>query len=85
MADFWGPHRKLSERSLIEEESDQHQYRFENLVDPASGKTVFMIEHEVRSMEHPLFMRPLVNRDLGQSNLNYTPGHDAFLWATPSD
>jgi hypothetical protein len=85
VADFWGPHRKLSERSLIEEESDQHQYRFENLVDPASGKTVFMIEHEVRSMEHPLFMRPLVNRDLGQSNLNYTPGHDAFLWATPSD
>jgi hypothetical protein len=41
---------------------DQHQYRFENIVDPAGAKTVFMIEHEVRSMKHPLFMRPLVNR-----------------------
>jgi hypothetical protein len=85
VADFSGPHRKLRERLLIKEESDQHQYRFENIVDPASGATVFMIEHEVRSMKQPLFMRPLVNRDPGQSNLNYAPGHDEFLWATPSD
>ena len=33
--------------------------------------------------QHPLF--PLVNHDPGQSNLNYVAGHDAFLWATPSD
>jgi hypothetical protein len=85
VADFSGPHRKLGELSLIKEESDQHQYRFENIVDPANGKTVFMIEHEVRSMKHPLFMRPLVNRDPGQSNMNYAPGHDALLWAAQSD
>jgi hypothetical protein len=66
VADFSGPHRKLNERSLIKEESDQHQYRFENIVDPASGATVFMIMHEVCRMRHPLFMRTLVNRDPGK-------------------
>lgn len=85
VADFSGPHRKLAERSLIKEESDQHQYRFEDIVDPGSGKLLFKIEHEVRSMKHPLYMRPLINRDPSQSNINYAPGHDAFLWATQSD
>ena len=85
VANFSGPHRKLVERSLIKEESDQHQYRFENIVDPSSGKLMFTIEHEVRSMKHPLYMRPLVNRDPSQSNMNYAPGHDAFLWANQSD
>ena len=83
--DFSGPHRRLAAKGLITQESDQHQYRFQDIVDPDSGKALFTIEHEVRSMKQPLFMRPLVNRDPGQSNLNYAPGHDEFLWATPSD
>src|SRR3954447_19018942 len=33
LADFSGPHRKLVERGLIAEESDQHQYRFVDIVD----------------------------------------------------
>lgn len=86
VADFSGPHRELSELSLIREESDQQQYRVENVVDPASGETtLFTIEHEIRSMRHPLFFQLIVNRDAGQSSLNYAPGHDPFLWATPSD
>jgi hypothetical protein len=85
VADFSGPYRERSELSSIKEESDQHQYRVENIVDPASGETVFTIEHEIRSMRHPLFMRLIVNREPGQSSLNHAPGHDAFLWATPSD
>ncbi len=84
VADFSGPYRRLKERSLITEESDQHQYRFKDIVDPASGKAVFTIEHEVRSMRHPLYMRPLVNRDPAQSNINYAPGHDGWNWATQS-
>ena len=33
LADFSGPHKKLLERGLISEESDQHQYRFLDIVD----------------------------------------------------
>ncbi len=79
VADFSGPHRRLAERGLIIEESDQHQYRFKDLVDPDSGKVLFTIEHEVRSMKHPLYMRPLINRNPAQNNMNYAPGRDAWI------
>ena len=61
------------------EESDQHQYRFKDIVDPESGAVMFTVEHEVRSMKHPLFMRPLVNRNPAQNNIDYMPGRDAFI------
>jgi hypothetical protein len=63
VADFSGPHRRLAERGLISEESSRHQYRFEELVDPGSGEPLFTLEHEVRSLRHPLYARPLVNRE----------------------
>jgi hypothetical protein len=76
--DFSGPHRLLHERGLVTEESDEYQYRFRELVDPADGRPLFTIEHEVRSLTHPLYARPLVNRNPEQSNRNYVRGHDAF-------
>ena len=76
--DFSGPHRLLQERGLVTEESDEYQYRFRELVDPADGKPLFTIEHEVRSLTHPLYARPLVNRNPEQSNRAYVRGHDAF-------
>jgi hypothetical protein len=78
VADFSGPYRALKDHGLISEESDQHQYRFKDIADPETGSALFTIEHEVRSMRHPLFMRPLVNRNPSQSNINYMPGHDAW-------
>lgn len=81
VADFSGPYRRLLERGLISEESDQHQYRFKDIVDPGSGDVLYTIEHEVRSMRHPLFMRPLINRDPAQSNVDYAPGRDAWVWS----
>jgi len=78
VTDFSGPHRRLLERGLIAEESDEYQYRFRDLVDPANGRKLFTIEHEVRSLTHPLYARPLVNRNPEQSNRNYVRGHDAF-------
>jgi len=78
VTDFSGPHRRLLERGLITEESDEYQYRFRDLVDPADGRKLFMIEHEVRSLTHPLYARPLVNRNPEQSNRNYVRGHDVF-------
>ncbi|HSF21751.1 MAG TPA: glyoxalase/bleomycin resistance/dioxygenase family protein [Burkholderiales bacterium] len=78
VTDFSGPHRRLLERGLVTEESSEHQYRFRDIVDPASGKRLFMLEHEVRSLTHPLYARPLVNRNPAQSNRDYVRGHDAF-------
>ena len=78
VSDFSGPHRRLLERGLVTEESDEYQYRFRDLVDPDSGKSLFTIEHEVRSLTHPLYARPLVNRNPEQSNRSYVRGHDAF-------
>lgn len=83
VADFSGPYHRLLELGLISEESDQHQYRFADLVDPADGNKLFELEHEVRSMRHPLYGRPLVNRDPAQSNVDYAPGYDAAPAAQP--
>ena len=81
VADFSGPHQRLLTRGLVSEESDQHQYRFVDLVDLTTGKAVFALEHEVRSMRHPLYARPLVNRNPAQTNRTYAPGHDDVGWA----
>jgi hypothetical protein len=78
VADFSGPHRRLLERALVTEESSEHQYRFRDIVDPAGGTRLFTLEHEVRSLTHPLYARPLVNRNPAQSNRDYARGHDAF-------
>ena len=77
LADFGGPHAKLAERGLISEESNPWQYRFLDIVDLDTGKPLFRVEHEVRSMTHPLFARPLVNRNAAINNRNYMPGHEA--------
>ena len=79
LVDFSGPHAWLLAKGLVTEESDQYQYRFQDLVDMDSGKVLFTIEHEVRSMTHPLYARPLVNRNPTQTNRNYAAGHDALI------
>lgn len=84
LADFGGPHAKLAERGLISEESNPWQYRFLDIVDLDTNKPLFRVEHEVRSMTHPLFARPLVNRNAAINNRNYMPGHEAAaLWMAP--
>jgi hypothetical protein len=81
LADFSGPHKKLLERGLITEESDQHQYRFLDIVDVDTNKPLFRIEHETRSMRHPMFNRVYVNRNPDMSNRNFVPGYEVGLWA----
>jgi hypothetical protein len=81
IADFSGPHRRLLERGLISEQSDQHQYRFQEITDPDTGRAAFTIEHEVRSLRHPLFNRPLVNRDPARTNRNYAAGQEDWPWS----
>ena len=79
VANFSGPHGRLAERGLLTEESNQHQYRFQHIADPATGRALFEIEHEVRSLRHPMYARPLVNRNPRQTNRAYVPGRDAWV------
>ena len=79
VTNFSRPHAALRERELITEESDQHQYRFQMLVDPDSGDELAEIEHEVRSLHHPMRRRNLVNRNASQSFGNYRHGRDIFV------
>jgi catechol-2,3-dioxygenase len=78
VANFSGPHRRLLERGLVTEESDQHQYRFQAIVDPASNTVLTELEHEVRSMAHPMFHRPLVNRNPALNFFNYRKGSEVY-------
>ena len=81
VVNFSGPHRRLSERGLVNREDNQFQYRFRDIVDLDSGKHLFTIEHEVRCLTHPMCLRPLVNRNPGVTARNYSQGYDATLWA----
>jgi hypothetical protein len=85
ITDFSGPHRRLGERNLIYSEDNPYQYRFRDITDLESGKHLFTVEHEVRSATHPMFMRPLINRNPAQNNRNYAFGHDQALWAMDPD
>jgi hypothetical protein len=85
ITNFSGPHRALAERNLIFSEDNPYQYRFRDIVDLASGKHLFTVEHEVRSAMHPMFLRPLINRNPAQTNRTFAQGYDQWLWAMGPD
>jgi len=85
VVNFSGPHRKLKEKGLVTEESNQFQYRFKDIADPETGQVLYELEHEIRSITHPLYARPLVNRDPAQTNRDYRPGYDARAWGLGFD
>lgn len=76
IANFSEPYARLAARELTFGE-EAHQFRFADVIDPVSGAHCFRLEHEVRSLHHPLYARALVNRDPDQSNRNYRMGRDA--------
>jgi len=78
ISDFSGPYRKLLDRSLVTTETDAHEWRFQDIVDLQTGDTLFTLEHEVRSLKHPLYARPLVNRNPAQTQPAYAKGLDPF-------
>ncbi len=85
VADFSGPHHWLERRGLISEESNRWQYRFLDIVDPGTGEPVFRIEHEVRSMTHPIYARHLVNRNPDITISTFAAGHEAVAWTAPPE
>ncbi|HEY3165740.1 MAG TPA: hypothetical protein VGK57_00825, partial [Candidatus Binatia bacterium] len=78
VANFSAPYAYLKSRGLISEEMRNHQFRFKEMVDPKDGSAKFVLEHEVRSLRHPMYHRPFVNRDPAQSQREYRRGWDAF-------
>jgi hypothetical protein len=83
ICDFSKPYHRLVDLGLLTVEFGQHEYRFQDIVDLDTRQPIFTIEHEVRSQTHPMFARPLVNRNPAQDNRNYKPGHDSMSWAQP--
>jgi catechol 2,3-dioxygenase-like lactoylglutathione lyase family enzyme len=80
VADFSGVHRRLLERGLVTEESDASQYRFQDIIDPEGGRVLHVLEHEVRSMRHPMYARRLVNRNPAVTNRDFSADHEAAAW-----
>jgi hypothetical protein len=81
IADFSAPYRRLRALELITSEVNEHEYRFKDIVDLDTREVLFTVEHEVRSMMHPMYARPLVNRNPAQTSRRYRPGHDTIPWA----
>jgi hypothetical protein len=82
VSNFSSPHSWLLDNDLVVEESDQHQYRFNWIVDPTTKERLFEVEHEVRSQHHPLRGRPLVNKNPDQRVPTYLVGGDR-IWPEP--
>ena len=81
ITDFSGPYRRLQALGLITMEVNAYEYRFKHVIDLDTREVLFTVEHEVRSQTHPLYGRPLINRNPAQSNRDYKPGHDSMSWA----
>lgn len=78
--DFSGPYRELLARGLVTQESNEHQFRFKDILDLDSGEPVYRIDHEVRSMLHPMYQRPLINRNPAVTLRAYDPGKESRHW-----
>ncbi len=78
ISDFSQPHQRLQEMGLITEESNESQYRFASIINPKTSEKLYDLEHEVRSLMHPLYGRTLVNRNPTQSLQQYKQGSDSL-------
>lgn len=81
ITNFSGPYQRLRQLGLISMEANEHEYRFKDIVDLDTREVLFTVEHEVRSQTHPMFGRPLLNRNPAITNRGYQPGHDSISWA----
>jgi len=85
VVDFSGPYERLKARNLVRCEDNRYQYRFRDIIDLETGRHLFTIEHEVRSVKHPNYLRPLINRNPAQMARTYSSGHDQWNWAMPPE
>ncbi|MEE8434025.1 MAG: hypothetical protein V3S64_04480 [bacterium] len=55
-------HQTLFDNGLVTEPHRNAQFRFNEIADPVDGARLFRLEHEMRSLYHRDYGRPLVNR-----------------------
>jgi len=79
VANFSGPYNYLKTRGLISEEVRNHQFRFKQVIDPGQEEPLYLLEHEVRSLHHPMFKRNFVNRDPEETTRRYRRGREALV------
>ena len=82
VTEFSRPYDWLADRELITSEDGTYQYRFREIVDPSDGRPLYTLEHEVRSISHPMYGRDLVNRDPAVHVGAYAPGREVLRWAS---
>jgi hypothetical protein len=80
LANFSGPYGRLHDMGVPVRDTSQHQYSFAELRDVRSGELLFSLDHETRSMTHPMFGRALINRNAMQGLGGYRAGQDSFVW-----
>jgi hypothetical protein len=79
VSNFSRPYAFLKEHGLVTEEVRNHQFRFKEIIDPDSKRPAFVVEHEVRSLHHPMFNRAMINRNPNESARRYRRGRDALI------
>jgi len=55
-------HDRFKKKKLLSRPDFEEQFRFVDMANPSSGKVAFSFEHEVRSLYHPDYLKPLTNR-----------------------
>ena len=68
--------QRVIEAGMLSAEREPHEFRF--LEFRASDQVVWELEHEVRSTDHPMFGRELVNRNPANTLFNYQAGHESL-------
>jgi hypothetical protein len=79
VANFSAPYNFLNRHGLVTEDVRNHQFRFKDIIEPESGTRLHELEHEVRSLRHPLYHRTFVNRHPEQTQRNYRRGRDGLI------
>lgn len=76
--DFEQAHARFKSEGLVSAQTPPHEFRFVEFRDASSKETVWQLEHEVRSTNHPMYGRELVNRNPANTLFNYTRGREAL-------
>ena len=70
--------QRVIDAGLLSAEREPHEFRFIEFREAQTGQVVWELEHEVRSIEHPMFGRPLVNRNPANTLFNYEPRRETL-------
>jgi hypothetical protein len=62
LSNYHATYEKLSQLGCIMQEDADEQFRFHHMKDPKTKRLLFSFEHEMRSLHHPDFGKPLINR-----------------------